>query len=197
MKLEIILSLLLTIGILGISLVKLKDFKFDIRSLTRIGIMSAISIILFMIKIIPFPNGGGVSFLSVLPIMLLSIISGIEEALLCGIVVAILKSIILPPIHPFQFILDYFCATMVLGFTPIMGAKEKPRLALGALLAGFLSINSNVLAGVMFFGQFAPEGLSVWKYSITYNYIGYGTEIILSVIVLTILPLKKLKQIIN
>lgn len=180
-----------------VSIKKLKGFKFTTRSLTRIGIMAAVTILLYMIKLVPFPQGGGFSLLSVLPIMVLSYLVGIEEAILCGIIVGGLKAVLLPPIHPFQLILDYFCSMMVLGFTPIIGTEIKSKLILGASLAGVLSIMSSVLSGVIFFGEFAPEGMNVWKYSIIYNFTGYGTEVLLSIIVLSVLPLKVFKQILK
>lgn len=124
MKIEIILSVILTLGIFVISTKKLKGFKVNTRGLTRIGIMAAITIVLYMIKLVPFPQGGGFSLLSVLPIMVLSITLGVEEAILCGIIVGGLKAILLPPIHPIQLALDYFCSMMVLGFTPIFGTEK-------------------------------------------------------------------------
>lgn len=197
MKIEIILSVILTVGIFGMSIKKLKGFKFNTKSLTRIGIMAAITIVLYMIKLVPFPQGGGFSLLSVLPIMVLSIVVGIEEAILCGIIVGGLKGVFLPPIHPIQLPLDYFCSMMVLGFAAIFGTDKKLQIILGASLVGLLSIICSVLSGVVFFWQFAPEGMNVWTYSIGYNFLGYGIEVLLSIIVLNILPLMSIKQILK
>lgn len=197
MKIEIFLSVIVTVCILGMSVKKLRGFKFNTKSLTRIGIMSAITIVLYMIKLVPFPQGGGFSLLSVLPIMVLSIVVGVEEAILCGLIVGGLKGILVPPIHPIQLPLDYFCSMMVLGFTPMFGIEKKSKLILGASIAGFLSIMCSVLSGVVFFGQYAPEGMNEWKYSIGYNFLGYGVEVLLSIIVLNLLPLRSLKQILK
>ena len=195
MKIEIILSVILSLAIFGMSIKKLKAFKVNTKGLTRIGIMAAITIVLYMIKLVPFPQGGGFSLLSVLPIMVLSITVGVEEAILCGIIVGGLKGILLPPIHPIQLPLDYFCSMMVLGFAPVFGTEKKSKIILGASLVGLISIMCSVLSGVVFFWQFAPEGMNPWTYSIGYNFLGYGIEVFLSIIVLNILPLKSLKQI--
>lgn len=56
MKVEVILSVILTLGIFGMSIKKLKAFKVDAKGLTKIGIMAAITIILYMIKLVPFPQ---------------------------------------------------------------------------------------------------------------------------------------------
>lgn len=197
MFMEIALAIVLTLGIFIPSIKKLKGFKFTTKSLARIGIIAAISILLYMIKLVPFPQGGGFSLLSVLPIMILACMFGIEEAILCAIVVGGLKAILLPPIHPFQFILDYFGSMMAIAFTPMFGTEKKIHIILGAISAGLLSVLFNVLSGVIFFGQFAPEGMNTWVYSIGYNFLGYGIEVALSIIVLGIIQMKNLRQIIK
>lgn len=194
-KIAIILSVILIVSLALISIKRLKDFKFNTRSLSRIAVIAAISIVLYMIKLVPFPQGGGFSLLSVLPIMVLSILFGMEEAILAAVIVAGLKITIIPPIHPWQLLLDYFGSMIALGFTPVFGTDKRTEIILGASLAGLLSVTFSVLSGGIFFGQFAPEGMNIWKYSIFYNFLGYGTEVLLSIIVLNILPIKKFKKI--
>lgn len=194
MKTEIILAIVLTLVLSTISIVKLKKFRFTSKSLARIAIISAITILLYMIKLVPFPQGGGFSLLSILPIMILSSLFGIEEGIISAIVVAILKAIIQPPFHPFQLPLDYFGGMIAIAFTPIFGTNNRVKLNLGALLSGLLSIAFSVLSGVIFFGQFAPDGMNVWTYSIGYNFLGYGIEVLLSIVVFNILKIKRLKQ---
>lgn len=193
----IILATILTIGIFVASIKNLKGYKFNTKSMAIIGIMAAITILLNLVKLVPFPQGGGFSLLSVLPIMILSIVFGMEEALLCAIIVAALQAILKPPFFPLQLPLDYFGSMMAIAFTPMFGVLKKSRLTLGASLAGFLSVMFSVLSGVIFFGEFAPEGMNVWKYSIGYNFLGYGVEVLLSIIVLNLLPMKSLKQILK
>lgn len=197
MNIAIILAVILTLGLLIASVNKLKGFKFNVRSLARIGLVAAITIVLYMIKIVPFPQGGGFSLLSVLPIMILSAIFGIKEGIICGVIVGALKTVIQPPFFPLQLPLDYFGAMMMIAFAPMFGTKNKSKLIFGAVLAGALSISFSILSGVIFFGQFAPEGMNVWIYSMVYNLSGSGVEILLSIIVLAIIPLKNLSQIIK
>lgn len=194
MNLAIVLAVILTGITLVLSVIKLKGFKFDVKVLVRIGLVSAITIVLYMIKLVPFPQGGGCSLLSILPIMILSVFFGIEEGLICGIIVAILKIIIQPPYYPLQIPLDYFGAMMAVAFTPILGVNKKSKLFTGALLASMVSMFFSILSGVIFFGEFAPKGTDVWTYSVVYNFLGYGIEALLSVFVLMILPLENLKK---
>ena len=193
----IILAVILTLGVLFSSIKVLRGYKFNPKSMTVIGIMAAITILLNLVKLVPFPQGGGFSLLSVLPIMILSIIYGMEEALLCAIIVAALQAILKPPFFPLQLPLDYFGSMMALAFTPMFGVAKKFNLTLGATVAGLLSIWFSVLSGVVFFGEFAPEGMNIWKYSIGYNFLGYGVEVLLSIIVLNLLPLNSFKKILK
>ena len=193
----IILAVILTLGVLFSSIKVLRGYKFNPKSMTVIGIMATITNLLNPVKLVPFPQGGGFSLLSVLPIMILSIIYGMEEALLCAIIVAALQAILKPPFFPLQLPLDYFGSMMALAFTPMFGVVKKFNLTLGATLAGLLSIWFSVLSGVVFFGEFAPEGMNIWKYSIGYNFLGYGVEVLLSIIVLNLLPLNSFKKILK
>ena len=183
---------MLAIGLMSIK--RLKGFKITTNILSRVAIISAISIVLYMIKLVPFPQGGGFSLLSVLPIMIISVLFGMEEAILAAIIVAGLKIIIIPPIHPWQLLLDYFGSMVAIAFTPMFGI-EKKKLILGAALAGVLSVLFSVLSGGIFFGQFAPEEMNIWIYSTVYNFSGYGTEVLLSIVALSIIPIKRLKKI--
>lgn len=197
MYLAIILAVILTLGIMIFSIKRLRGFKFNSRSISRIGLMSAVTILLYMVNLVPFPQGGGFHLLSFLPIMILSCIYGIEEGILCAIVVSTISMILKPPFFPMQLPLDYFGGTLAVAITPIFGTNKKSKLILGGLLAGFISTLFSILSGVIFFGQFAPEGMNIWRYSIVYNFLGHGVEFLLSIAVLTILPLRNFKKILQ
>ncbi|MCM1988773.1 energy-coupled thiamine transporter ThiT [Oceanirhabdus seepicola] len=191
------LAVILTLVVLFVSFKTMRKTVFNAKSLARIGVVAAMTIVLYMIKIIPFPQGGGCSLLSILPIMILSVVFGMEEGIICAIVVASTKIIIQPPYYLMQLPLDYFGAMISVAFTPMFGTLKKNRLVAGAGIAVLLSTFFSILSGVIFFGQYAPEGMNVWAYSIMYNFLGYGVEAFLSVVVLAILPLKVFRKINN
>jgi len=191
------LAVILTLVVFFVSLKTMRKTVFNAKSLARIGVVAAMTIVLYMIKIIPFPQGGGCSLLSILPIMILSVVFGMEEGIICAIVVAFTKIIIQPPYYLMQLPLDYFGAMISVAFTPMFGTVKKPRLVAGAGIAVLLSTLFSILSGVIFFGQYAPEGMNVWVYSIVYNVLGYGVEAFLSVVVLAILPLTVFRKINN
>ncbi|WP_251862379.1 energy-coupled thiamine transporter ThiT [Clostridium sp. Marseille-Q2269] len=194
MNLATIIAIIVTLAILVLSVQKLRKFKFNLRVIVRIGVVAAITVVLDMIKIVPFPQGGGCSLLSVLPLMILAVLFSSEETLICTIVVSFIEIILQPPYYPMQIPLDYFGSMMSIAFITMFGIDKKSKLIFGAVVASLLSVSFNVLSGIIFFGQFAPKGMNVWVYSIIYNFSGYGVELLLSIIVLSILPLKNLKR---
>lgn len=197
MYLAVIVAIVLCLSMVAFAFVTLKGFSFNARKLARIALVSALCIILYSIKLVPFPQGGGCSLLSILPLMLYACIFGKEEALMSAIIIAFLKIIIAPPLFILQLPLDYFGAMMAISITPIFGTESKGKLALGAIVAVVLSTLFSICSGVIFFGQFAPEGMGVWAYATGYNLLGFGVEAGLSVLILLILPIKSIGSIIK
>lgn len=189
-----ILASILVVFMGGYAFLTLKGEKIGVDRITRVGMFAAMTIVLYMIKLVPFPQGGGCSLLSVLPIMILAVIAGKSEAMLCGIIVAVLKLIISPPYFLLQIPLDYFGAMMALSLTTMFGIDSKIKLFAGALFASGLSMFFSILSGVIFFGQYAPDGMNTWWYAIVYNGTGYGVEVGLSCMVLVLLPLGTIKK---
>lgn len=190
-----IIAAILTVAVFAFAGIRLAKFKWTTRSITRIGVVSGLTIVLYMIKLYPFPQGGGCSLLSILPIMILSVVFGMEEALICGIVVGLTKIVIAPPLFPMQIPLDYIGAMMAVGLTPMFGVDSQVKLLLGALTASSISIFFSILSGIIFFGQFAPEGMNVWVYSMIYTGTSYGVEVALSIVVLMAVSMKLPKMI--
>lgn len=181
------LAWILSIAVFVFAGVKLAKFKWTTRSVARIGIVSALTIVLYTIKLVPFPQGGGCSLLSVLPIMIVAVIYGMEEAFICGIIVGLTKIVIAPPYFPLQIPLDYLGAMMALGLTPVFGTDKMGKLLSGAIFAAGLSTFFSILSGIIFFGQYAPEGMNPWVYSAIYNLTGYGVEAGISIVVLVLI----------
>ncbi|WP_373899784.1 energy-coupled thiamine transporter ThiT [Haloimpatiens sp. FM7315] len=194
MKLAEVLAIIFTVIVFVFSIIKLKGFKLSVKSIVRIGLVAAITMVLYMIKLVPFPQGGGCSLLSILPIMMLSVMFGMEEGIICAVIVALIKIVIQPPYYPLQIPLDYFGSMIAVAFVPLFGVENKFKIILGAVFASIISILFSVFSGVIFFGQFAPKGTNVWVYSIGYNVLGYGVEALLSIVVLSILPLIHIKE---
>ena len=52
----------------------------------------------------------------------------------------------------------------------------------------------HVMAGVIFFSELAPKGVSSLIYSLVYNFSGTGVEGIISAIVMGIFPIERIKN---
>lgn len=196
MSLAVVLSIIFSLVFFIISIRSFKRMEFNVRVISRIAVVAALGIVLYMIKLVPFPQGGGFSLLSPVPIILLAILYGMDEALVCAVIVALVKIIIEPPYFPMQIPLDYLGSMVAISIAPMFGVDKKLNLVLGTTIALLISLFFNVLSGVVFFGEFAPEGMNLWKYSFIYNFSGSGVEALLSVILIGILPMGHLKTIV-
>ena len=153
------LTILTLIGVLIILvlLIKAKDIKFDAKMLTTIGIALALTAVLNMLKIYKFPQGGGITLGSMIPIILIAYAYGPLVGMLTGFLFGIISLFIDPYIlHPVQVLFDYPIPYMALG---VAGFFKNHRIS-GAVVAIFLKFLAHFISGVVFFGSFAPEGMS-------------------------------------
>ena len=150
---------------------------FDSRCIATAGICVALSFALSYIKLFEMPQGGSVTLLSMLPIMLFSYIYGMKKGLLVGVIYGLLQAVQDPYIiHPAQFLLDYPMAFALTGFSGILTYtklfKNSPqvRFSISAILGGTFRFISHVLAGTFAFGAYSLDsGLSPFVYSLGYN----------------------------
>lgn len=147
---------------------------FDSRCIALAGVCIAMSFALSYIKLWEMPQGGSVTFVSLLPLMIFSYIYGVKKGVMAGFVYGILQAIQDPYIiHPAQFLLDYPIAFALIGFAGLFAgvrALKLPqiRFTLGAIVAAVLRFVSHVLSGVFAFQAYA-ESTNVWVYSTAYN----------------------------
>lgn len=159
-------------------LLGLKDKSgFDSRCIALAGITVALSFALSYVKLFELPQGGSVTFASLLPIMLFAYAYGTKKGVLVCFLYGLLQAIQDPYIiHPAQFLLDYPIAFSMVGFAGVFAnvkALDKVpqvKFVLGAALAGLLRYASHVLSGVFAFSAYAiDEGMGAWVYSLAYN----------------------------
>lgn len=188
----------ISILIFAFYLKDLKNNKLKIRIMIPVAMFSAVSFILHMIQFIRYPQGGGISLLSMMPIMLLSILYGKTAGVTGGMILGILElmngGFI---VHPLQLLIDYIFSNMALGLAGIFGNDNKRKIVLGCILSVFLCVFASIISGVIFFSQYAPEGMNVWVYSFVYNFTSAGVEGIITTGVVSILPIKRFLKIIN
>lgn len=190
--------ILVSLTLLSFYLIDIKNNRIDTKKIVMVGMTCAISYILYMIPFIKYPQGGGVTLLSMMPVMILSILCGRQSGLTAGLIFGLLKvfdgAMIL---NPAQFLLDFIFATMALGLAGTFGNNKKYKVVYGCILAIVVSVSISVLSGVVYFGQFAPQGMNLLVYSLLYNVSSAGVEGLVVTIVIGILPLNRLNRVVN
>ncbi|WP_370830460.1 energy-coupled thiamine transporter ThiT [Clostridium sp.] len=173
----------------------LKRNPLTTKKMIVIAMMSGLSFMLGLIQFVKYPQGGGITLFSMLPIMVLSLLygrtAGVTGGLIWGLLSLLNGAYV---IHPIQFFLDCLFGPMALGFTCIFGSDKKYKIILGSLFAVTLSVFSYFVSGVVFFAQFAPEGMNPYLYSFLYNFTSAGVEGILCTVLISIIPLKRFKK---
>lgn len=152
------------------------------------GIFIALSMILDYIKIWKMPQGGSVTALAMLPLILYSQKWGIKNGLLASTTFGVLKFLLSGgfSLHPLSIVFDYLVGFGVLGFAgAFRGNKEKATL--GTALAIFLRFVSVFISGAFVWYIYAPEGMNPYLYSFIYNVTYMGPELLLTCIVLYVI----------
>ena len=164
---------------------------FKIKNLAFCGLLIALATVTSFIKIFSFPFGGSVTLLSMLFVVLAGYFYGPKLGILTAIVYGLLQLVIEPQIYyPMQVLMDYILAFGVLGtagfFYKLFGKKNYAIAVSGAIVT-FLRYVCHILSGLLIWGVYAPEGQSVWAYSVIYNGTYMVPEIIITVICLTVI----------
>lgn len=166
---------------------------FTARDIAEAAIAIALAFILSMIKIYHLPAGGSVTAGSMIPILLLALRRGYKLGLVTAVLYGIAQLIEGPYIvHPAQLVLDYPLAFGALGLAGFFAFKgEKTVSDFYALLGVAVGIGGrflcHFLSGVIFFSEYAPEGMNPWVYSALYNGSYLVPELIISAVLIYLL----------
>lgn len=173
--------------ILILAIIYVKRVKFTTKMLINSAMLIGLALVLHYFMVIHLPQGGSVN-LSMIPLLLIVYAYGLPVGLLTGFVFGITICIIKPYIvHPVQVLFDYPLPYMALA---LAGLFKSP--VIGAVFGIFNRFLCHVISGVVFFASYAPAGTSPLVYSLTYNATYMLPGLILTVAVITILPIKKL-----
>ncbi len=149
---------------------------FDTRSISYAAVCIAMSYALSYVTLFSMPQGGSITFASLLPLMVYSYMFGTKKGVLACFIYGALDAINSAwLIHPAQFLLDYPVAYSFIGlagmFANVKSLDKLPQVkfALGAVVASVFRYISHVISGVFAFFTWAPDGMSPWAYSLAYN----------------------------
>ncbi len=160
--------------------------KEKILAIVSSGVCIALSFVLSQLKIFEMPMGGSVTPASALPIVVLAMAFGPWWGFAAAFVFSLLQLIGGYLVTPFQVLLDYTLGYTCLGLAGFAALKSDKRLAIKNPLNRFANASlikaivftviayaarwfCSVLSGVIFYAEYAPEGMNPWVYSMVYN----------------------------
>lgn len=182
---------LIGVVILIIGLIRMKKVEFSVRVMAHVGLAVALAAILHTISLYKMPQGGSITLGSMLPILLMAVFYGTEVGLLTGFIYGIVNLIQSPFIlHPVQVLFDYPLPFMALG----LAGYFKDNLLAGTLAGIFTRFVCHYISGIVFFASYAPAGMSPYLYSLIFNAAYLVPEGIICLILLRIIPVKRIEQ---
>lgn len=175
-------TFLLVAGIVAIAVFgdsKSQEGNSTARALSYGAICIALSYALSYIKFFSLPQGGSVTFASLLPLALYSYMFGTRKGLVAGVVYGMLQFVQSPQFYePMQVLLDYPIAFGAIGVAGIsrkfkfLNGNVMAEFAVGALIAGILRYFSHALSGFYVFYHYLAPNSSVGAmlaYAFGYN----------------------------
>lgn len=160
---------------------------FDVQSLAFAAMCLAIAFVLSYIKILNLPQGGGITPVSMLPIILYAYIYGPKRGFVVSFVYFILQ--LLQSIYflnAIQFFFDYIFAFTIIGVAGFF----KKNIVLGVISAHLCRYISHVIAAYAFFRQYNETGINDTVYCLVYNSFVL-IEMVACIIIILIPPVKR------
>ena len=168
-----------------------KKRRLNVAQLTFCAAAIALGTILSNIKLFSFPTGGSITLLSMLVICLPGYWFGLGAGIMTGIAYGVLQMLVDPYIlFPAQLVVDYLLAFGALGLSGFF-CNKKNGLMKGYLVGILGRFVFAVLSGWIFFGMYAWDGWNPLLYSVVYNGIYIFSEAIVTILIISLPPIKK------
>jgi len=185
----VVLVVIILASVLYIALSKKRSKKHDTKMMAYAGISIAIAFLLSYIRLYRFPQGGSITPASMLPLFIFAYLFGAKAGITAGAAYGLIHLIQgAYIIHWAQLLLDYILAYSAVGLAGFFRKDLKK----GILVGGLMRVLVSFLSGVIFFGEFAPEGMNMVLYSATVNFLVIGTETIICLVVYLIPSVNKI-----
>lgn len=160
--------------------------RLSVKQLTVSALCLALAFVLSNVKLFKLPMGGSVTVFSMFFITYIGYLYGPRVSLASAFAYGLLQMIVDPYIISVpQLLCDY-----VLAFTALGLAGFFHNTKYGMFKGYFVGVLGRfvfaVLSGVVFFADYAPEGMSPLGYSAAYNGSYLAAEAVLTVVVLLI-----------
>lgn len=165
------------------------------RRLCECAILLALSVALSFVKIYNMPMGGSVTLLSMLPVLLVGLRHGVKWGFATSglfAAVQLVQALIEGNVFPYCntaaavivcILFDYVVPFGLLGATGIVSVKHG-KIKILSVIAVLIIIRfvCHFITGVVIWGQWAPEGMGKFIYSLVYNGQYMLPELVLTVI---------------
>ena len=173
-------------GVIGFFLNPGGKAKMSVKQLTFSALCLALAFVFSNVKLFKLPMGGSVTCFSMFFVTFIGYLYGPRVSLASAFAYGILQMVVDPYIISVpQLLCDYILAFGALGISGFF-YKQKNALFTGYLAGIFGRFVFSVLSGVIFFADYAPEGMSPLAYSAAYNGMYIGAEAVLTIVVLLI-----------
>lgn len=169
-----------------------KNKKVGAKQLVFSAMAIALATVTALIKLFSLPMGGSVTLMSMLFIVLIGYWYGVGPGFTAALAYGILQLITNPYILNLpQMFVDYIFAFGALGLAGLF-ANKKNGLIKGYAVAVFGRFVFAVLSGVIFFSDAAKDvNMNPFIYAVAYNGSYLAAEGIITIIVVSIPPVKK------
>ncbi|PFK46781.1 energy-coupled thiamine transporter ThiT [Bacillus cereus] len=171
----------------------------NLQAMIESAILAAFALIIDILPLsIKLPTGGSISF-AMIPIFIIAYRWGFKTAFLGGLIWGLLQIVVGDAyiLTPVQAFIEYFIAFAFIGlaglfYGPIQqslannqGKKAMAYIIFATLIGSFARYFCHFIAGVIFFGKYAPPGQSAVLYSLIVN----GSTMLASFALCTVLLL--------
>ncbi|MBQ8031032.1 MAG: energy-coupled thiamine transporter ThiT [Butyrivibrio sp.] len=162
------------------------QFKISIKQMTVSALCLALAFVLSNIKLFKLPMGGSVTVFSMFFITFIGYLYGPRVSLSAAFAYGLLQMVVDPYIISVpQMICDYFLAFTALGLSGFFYGKKNGLIK--GYIAGILGrFFFSTLSGIVFFADYAPEGMNPIVYSAAYNGSYIAAEGALTIILLAV-----------
>jgi len=165
----------------------------NLRALVETALMVAVGFVLSYVTLFKMPQGGSVTPLSMLPILMIGLRHGTKWGLAGGFIFSglqMMQQFWPPPTgtvagYAAVVMLDYVAAFTVLGLSGIFRGKQYG-LLYAAPFCILLRFMSHFIAGMVVWNVYAGD-VPVWLYSLSYNGSYMGVELAMTTVVGAIL----------
>ena len=159
--------------------------RWNAKMLAYAALCIAISFVLSYIRLLKMPQGGSITPASMLPIMMFAYAFGFGPGLICSMAYGVLQ------MFQDMYIVGWVQATLdyVLAFGSLVlvalfrGWKSPFNFSVGVVVAGIVRVFFHVLSGVVYFADYAPEGMDPLVYSLGYNLTSVGVDALICAVI--------------